>query len=313
MIIAPGFVGIDVSKHHLDIFDGGLGGAERIDNRADAVTALVERWRGRGVFVLFEATGRYDALLRHALAAGGVAHARVNPARARDFARATGALAKTDAIDAKLLAAMAMTLRPRADKPQAQNRERLARLNLRRDQLVADRARERARREALDDPLVAADIAAHIAFLAERIAAIEAAIARLVKAEPTLADDARLLRSAPGFGPVAAATLIAAMPELGARSSKTIAALAGLAPFNRDSGAMRGKRAIRGGRRRVRKALYMAAVTAIRSQPRFAEAYKAFIARGKPAKVALVAIARKLLVIANAILRDKTAFNPNHA
>lgn len=313
MIIAAGFVGIDVSKTHFDIFDGALGRPERVENTPAAVAGLVERWRGRGVFVLFEATGRYDAALRRELAAGGVAFARVNPARARDFARATGRLAKTDAIDAHMLAAMAMTLRPAAAGPPDNARERLAALNLRRDQLVADRARERARREALDAALVEADIAAHINFLDGRVEVIEREIAGLLKADAKLAGDARLLRSVPGLGPVATAVLLAAMPELGRRDPKAIAALAGLAPFNRDSGSLRGRRAIKGGRSRVRRALYMAAVAAIRARDRFAETYKALIARGKPPKVALIAVARKLIVTANAVLRDQTPFKPKPA
>lgn len=306
MIITPGFVGCDVSKAHLDIFDGALGRAERIANDPAAIAGFVERLVGRAAFVLFEATGRYDGDLARALDAAGVPYARVNPAKARAFARATGRLAKTDAIDARMLAAMAQALRPAADPPASQTRARLAALALRRDQLVEDRARERNRREALGDPEVAADVAAHVAFLDARVAAIEAAIAALTEAE--FAPTAALLRSVPGVGPVAATVLIAAMPELGRLTPKTAAALAGLAPINRDSGKARGKRMIGGGRSRVRRALYMAAVAAIRTRQRFAETYKAMIAKGKPPKVALVAIARKLITVANAVIRDQTPF-----
>jgi transposase len=206
-----------------------------------------------------------------------------------------------------------MTLRPEPKPARDAARDRLAALTLRRDQLVADRARERGRREALEDPWILADLDAHIVVLDDRIARMDEAIAALIAAQPGLAEDARLLRSVPGFGPVAAAVLLAAMPELGRRSPKAVAALAGLAPINCDSGALRGTRAVRGGRRRVRKALYMAAVAAIRARRGFADAYSALKARGKPAKVALVAIARKLLVTANAILRDKIPFNPKTA
>lgn len=313
MIVAPGFVGCDVSKAHLDLFDGGLGRPERIPNRPDAIADRVALWRASGSFVLFEATGVYDAALRGALEAAGVAHVRVNPAAARAFARATGRLAKTDAIDARCLALMAQTLKPVPRHPRDDARERLAALVLRRDQLVGDRVRERNRREALRDPMAEADIALHIAFLDDRVSALEAAIEALIAAEAALADQAALLRSVPGVGPVTASTLMAAMPELGRLTPKAVAALAGLAPVNRDSGAMRGKRAIAGGRRRVRRALYMAAVAAIRTRHRFAAAYKALRNKGKPAKVALIAIARKLLVTANAILRDRQPFKAKTA
>ena len=306
MIVVPGFVGCDVSKAHLDIFDGGLGRPERIANTAEAIAERVALWRDREVLVVFEATGRYDAALSAALRSAGVAHVRVNPAAARAFARATGRLAKTDAIDAKLLAAMAQTLKPEPRDPKDEARERLA-------QLVGDRVRESNRREALRDPVAAEDVAAHIAFLDGRIAAIEAAIAGLIAEEASLAPEAALLRSVPGVGPVTASVLLAAMPELGRASPKAVAALAGLAPINRDSGALRGKRAIGGGRRRVRRALYMAAVAAIKTRHRFAEAYKALRDKGKPAKVALVAIARKLLTVANAVMRDRTPFKTANA
>ncbi len=313
MIVTPGFVGCDVSKAHLDIFDGGLGCPERIANAAEAIAGRVALWRGREVLVVFEATGRYDAELSAALRAAGVAHVRVNPAAARAFARATGRLAKTDAIDAKLLAAMAQTLKPEPRDPKDEARERLVALVLRRDQLVGDRVRERNRREALRDPVAAEDVAAHIAFLDGRIATLEAAIAGLVAEEASLARQAALLRSVPGVGPVTASVLLAAMPELGRLSPKAVAALAGLAPINRDSGRLRGKRAIGGGRRRVRRALYMAAVAAIKTKQRFADTYKTMRANGKPPKVALIAVARKLLTVANAILRDAVPFKTETA
>lgn len=170
------------------------------------------------------------------------------------------------------------------------------------------RKQERTRLAAIDDPVIAEDIEAHIAWLTASIAGIECQTRSLINATERLTEDQHLLRSVPGIGPVAAATLIALMPELGARSPKTIAALAGLAPFNVDSGQFRGKRVIKGGRRRVREALYMAAITAVRSTHRFARIYKAMVEAGKPPKLALIAIARKILVTANAIIRDKTTF-----
>lgn len=308
MSIQPGFAGCDISKEHLDIFDEALARPERVVNDSGGIAPLVARWKDRDVLVLFEATGPYDALLRRMLTDAAIPFARVNPARARDFARATGRLAKTDAIDARVLAAMARALRPACEPTPSPEREALARLHKRRDQLVAMRKQERTRLTAIGDPAMAEDIEAHIAWLSTRIAAIEDRTRALIGASGHLNEDQRLLRSVPGIGPVAAATLIALMPELGTRSPKTIAALAGLAPFNADSGQFRGRRVIKGGRRRVREALYMAAITAVRSKHRFARLYKAMIEAGKPPKLALIAIARKILVTANAILRDRTAF-----
>lgn len=304
MILHPGFVGIDVSKHHLDVFESGR--TERVANTAEGLASLVGRWHDR--FVLFEATGHYDACLRRALEAEGIAFARVNPARARDFARATGRLAKTDRIDARMLAAMAQSLSFARERESDPKREALARAHKRRDQLVQMRQQERTRLTECDDASLRADIEAHRQWLDAQIARWDAEIARLVEQSGVLAQKARRLRSIAGVGPVAATTLLALVPELGALSPKKIAALAGLAPFNADSGQLRGLRRIRGGRKRVRDALYMAAVTAARHNPRLKPLYLRLRAAGKPAKVARIAVARKLIIIANAILRDQTEF-----
>jgi len=306
MIIHPGFVGIDVSKHHLDVFHDGC--AERFANTAESVAALVGRWHGQ--FVLFEATGCYDIQLRKALEKAGIAFARVNPARARDFARATGHLAKTDAIDARMLAAMAQSLSLARERESDPEREALARAHKRRDQLVHMRQQERTRLIECDDAVLRADLEQHLQWLDARIAQWDAEIAGLLAQSAALAQSARRLRSIIGIGPVAATTLLALVPELGSLSPKKIAALAGLAPFNADSGQFRGQRRIKGGRKRVRDALYMAAIAAARYNPRLKPLYKRLRAAGKPAKVALIAVARKLLVTANAIMRDQTEFRP---
>jgi transposase len=308
MIIHPGFVGIDVSKAHLDVFDSRRGTCERIANTSTAIADLVDRWREEDVFVLFEATGHYDVRLRNGLANQGIRFARVNPARARDFARSAGFLAKTDAIDARMLAAMAQCLTPEPQAAGNPAREQLALAHKRRDQLVHTRQKERTRRSECVEPGIAADIEAHLAWLDARIVAWDREIDHLIRQSEELERAARRLRSIPGIGPVAATTLIALMPELGALSSKAIAAMAGLAPFNVDSGQLRGSRKIKGGRKRVRDALYMAALAAARSNPRFKAFYQRLRKAGKPAKLALIAVARKLLVTANAILRDNTAY-----
>jgi transposase len=307
MNIAPGIIGIDIAKQHLDVFDGGR--VVRWPNTKAAIAALIAGWRDKPARVLFEATGTYDLALRQALEEAGIGFARVNPRRARDFARAAGFLAKTDALDAAMLAAMAQCLNPPPAPAGNPERQRLALLHKRRDQLVAARQQERTR---LHDapPEIATDIAHHIAWLSTQIATLENRIASLIAARDELDRTARLLRSAPGVGPVTAAALIALLPELGDRSPQTIAALAGLAPLNVESGQFRGKSQIKGGRKRVRDALYMAAVAAIRTTSRFAHTYQTLRAAGKPAKLALIAVARKLLITLNAMLRDNRAFQP---
>jgi transposase len=300
-------VGIDVSKHFLDIFDEAAGASERIANATQAITQLVARWRCDAL-VVFEATGVYDLELREALRQAGIRFARINPARARDFARASGQLAKTDPIDARMLAAFGRAMQPATEQVATPARNALAKLAKRRDQLVLMRSQEKNRRSEADDRVMAERIGRLIEFLGGEIEQIEADIRALIKAEQEISDDAQLMRSLPGVGPVACMQLIAQMPELGHVGPKQIAALAGLAPFNVDSGTYRGKRKIGGGRKRVRDALYMAALNAVRR----ADPFKAFYARlrqaGKPAKLALIAVARKLLTVLNAMMRDRKPY-----
>lgn len=309
MKIHPGFVGIDISKRFLDVYDSNRDAVRQIPNEPAEIARLVETWIGMDVFVLFEATGQHDRALRTALGGRAIAFARVNPSRARDFARAAGFLAKTDAIDARMLAAMAQCLRPASDTAADPAREDLAMLNKRRDQLVASRKQERTRLYEARGA-AAESIAAHIAWLDAAIHDIEGLIETTIAQHADLDSARRLMCSVPGIGIVSATTLLALMPELGSRSPKTIAALAGLAPFNIDSGKFRGQRTIRGGRRRVRSALYMAATSVSRSKSRFADTYRSLRVAGKPAKVALIAVARKLLVTLNAIIRDQQPFCP---
>lgn len=299
------YIGIDVSKAHLDIFDP-RSGASRVPNRSQALVRLATSLPEDGL-VIFEASGCYDRALGIALDDAGVAHVRVNPSRARDFARATGRIAKTDRIDAAMLAHMgqALALKPRQDTHPA--RAALTALVRRRDQLVAIRAREANHRETAD-PDTTASIERHVQWLGAEIAQIETRIKAMIESDDQLAEQNALLRSAPGIGPVAATTLLALLPELGTLSDKAVASLCGLAPINRDSGTMRGKRTIGKGRTRVRMALYMAALNAARCSSRFKTVYRALRERGKPAKLALIAIARKLVVTLNAMVREKKAF-----
>jgi len=308
MILALRCVGIDVSKHRLDIFDDAIGTAESIANAPRPITEQVARWRCGDVFVVFEATGVYDRELAEQLHQAGIRFARINPARARDFARASGRLAKTDAIDARMLADFARVMLPQQDPAPEPARDALALLAKRRDQLVQMRAQEKNRRSEARDRTMIEGIGRLIDFLDAEIAMIEARIAAFIEAQAPIAEDARLIRSIPGVGPVACMQLIAQMPELGHIGPKQVAALAGLAPLNVDSGTHRGKRTIGGGRKRVRDALYMAALNAIRRSGSFRAFYQRLRTAGKPAKLALIAVARKLLTVLNAMLRDRKPY-----
>lgn len=308
MTIHPDTLGVDVAKRHLDIFDPHIGSVRRIANTPQDTSILAQSLAGRGCLVVLEATGRYDLVLRRALAAHGVAHARVNPEQARDFARAMGRRAKTDAIDARMLADMGARLTLRTEPLLDPAREHLAALVRRRDQLVAMRKQERTRAGECNDPELHSSFDEHLAFLDAAIARLDAEIAAATRASPALDRAAALLRSVPGVGPVTASVLLAAMPELGRASPKAVAALGGLAPYNNDSGARVGQRSVRGGRKRVRDALYMAAVSAARTKTRLGAFYRSLRDAGKPPKLALVALARKMLTILHAIARDKIAF-----
>lgn len=307
MTLHPRYIGCDISKAVIDIFDPADGGLRRIANEADALAAFASELCGSNALVVFEATGAYDRRLAGALAAAGVSYARVNPMRARRFAQAAGFLAKTDTVDARMLSSFGGALHLDADALPEGERKALGLLAARRDQLVQMRADEKKRRyDAAGDAV--RSIEAHLLWLDAEIAHYDVMIAAHIKASPALDEDARRLQSAPGVGPVVATVLLAQLPELGSLNPKQIAALAGLAPFNNDSGAFRGVRRIKGGRRRVRQALYMAAFNAVRACPRFREFHDRILARAKARKVALIAVARKLLVVLNAIVRDNTAF-----
>jgi len=310
MTLSPTWIGIDVSKAWLDVADPASQRVERLANEPARLAAFAASLEGRDVIVVFEATGCYDAGLRQALHAAGVGSARVNPQRARDFARATGQLAKTDAIDAAMLAEMGRALRLAADPAPDGSREKLNRLNKRRDQLVAMRQQEKVRRAEAADPAIRADLDQHIAWLDAAVSTVETAIRDVVEASAPMAGTEALIRSVPGVGPVTAAILLGLLPELGHRSAKQIAMLAGLAPVNHDSGAKRGHRAIRGGRRRVRQAIYMAAVASLTTTSPLKAFYKRLKDAGKPTKLALIALARKILTTLNAIVSTQSYFKP---
>lgn len=296
-------VGIDVSGGRLDAYLHPAGAARSWSNDPAGIQALLA-WAGaQPAFVVLEATAPWDQPLVRGLEQAGVSFHRANPKRARDFARSAGLLAKTDAVDARMLAlyGAALPLSATATIPPA--RLELQQLNARRDQLVEMRKAERTRLKGITSAMLADSLQAVIAVLDEQIRGLERRIAELLSHTPELAKDACLLRSAAGVGPVCVSVLLACLPELGQLDRRAIASLAGLAPIARDSGLMRGKRHIQGGRKRVRDALYMAALSAIRTG-RWKQAYDHLRSLGKAPKAAIVAVARKLLVTLNAALKQ---------
>lgn len=310
----PLFIGIDVSRARLDVPVRPTGLAFQHPNDPDGIAALVARLVPLApAGVVLEATGGYEVPAAGALAAAGLPVAVVNPRQARDFAKATGRLAKSDAIDAAVLAHFADAIRPEPRPlPDAQARS-LDALLARRRQLLDMLTVERNRLGVCADAAVRADLEAHVGWLPERLAGCEKELEAAVKACPAWREKEDLLRSIPGVGPVASRTLLAALPELGTLPNRKAAALAGLAPFDDDSGTRRGTRHIRGGRADVRAALDIAALSASKHNPPL-KAFRDRLRRaGKKAKVALVAVARKLVVLANAVLRSGQPWNPELA
>jgi transposase len=300
------YVGIDVAKGDLDIAVRPEGQGWRVANDAPGIAALVARLDTLGpALIVAEATGGYERPLAAALAAAGLPIAVVNPRQVRDFARATGRLAKTDALDAQTLARFGEAVRPPARPIPDAQAQALAAVLARRRQVVAMLTAEQNRlHSAL--PAIQGHIAAHIAWLEDDLARIDAELAQTIAADPAWRERDALLRSVPGVGPVLATTLLAELPELGSLTRHEVAALAGVAPLNRDSGTLRGKRTVWGGRARVRGALYMAALVATRHNPAIRAFYARLCAAGKPKKVALVACMRKLLTLLNALLHHHT-------
>jgi transposase len=308
----PVYAGVDVAAAHLDVAVRPGGEAWRAANDEAGVAALAARLAALGpALVVLEATGRAEAPLVAALAAAGLPVAVVNPRQVRDFAKAVGQLAKTDALDAAVLARFGEAVRPEPRPlPDAATQE-LRALLARRRQLVEMLVAERNRLGGAP-PRVRALVEAHVAWLRRQQAEVEAALAAAVRASPVWRAREELLRGVPGVGPVLALTLLAALPELGTLDRKGIAALAGVAPLNRDSGAARGRRAVWGGRAAVRAPLYMAALVAARHNPAIRAFYRRLRAAGKPPKVALTACMRKLLTILNAMVRDNTRWEEAH-
>ena len=301
-------VGIDVSKDWLDVALGS--DSLRIVNEVAGISELIDRLRNIGAqLVVMEATGGYETQAASAIAGAGLRLAVVNPRQVRDFAKATGRLAKNDRIDAHVIAAFGEAVDPQITRLPDEDVLELQGLLARRSQLVAMRVQE-SNRLALMKGAMRKQIKSHIAWLDKAIDEVSTDLTARLRTSAAWREKDELLRSLKGVGPVTSGTLMASLPELGVLDRRSIAALVGLAPFNRDSGTFRGRRAIWGGRAQVRHILYMAATSAVRSNPVIKTFYERMIARGKPHKVAMVACMRKMLTILNAMARNNTRWAP---
>ena len=297
------FIGCDLARGWIDTHSLPSGATARIKNTPDAIirwaTSLPE-----DALVVFEATSGCDGPLIATLSRRGLAYARVNPRQAREFTRAIGVQAKTDRVDARILAQMGEKLDLTPTVPRSPARVRLSDLLRRRRQLVEMRKAEKVRRHDAGGADIRAEIDRMIRILDRRALTMDRTIADLIAADPDLARQAALLRAVPGIGPTVLAVLLGDLPELGRLDRRRIASLAGLAPHARESGTWRGTRRIWGGRRRVREALYIAALSAARRIPALIAMRDRLREAGKAPKTALIAVARQLLVVLNAMLRS---------
>jgi transposase len=309
MASTPVSIGIDVSKAQLDVAVRPSGECWQSPNDEAGLQQLIERLRGlQPQVIVLEASGGWEVLAASSLAEAGLPVAVVNPRQVRAFARAIGQLAKTDVLDAHLLARFGEVVQPASRPlPDAEQQALSARL-ARRRQVVGMLVAERNRLGTSRAP-VRGRVQAHIRWLEQELADLDDELGRTIRSSPVWREREALLRSVPGIGPTVALTLLAELPELGQLDRKRIAALVGLAPLNCDSGTRRGKRLVWGGRAQVRCALYMAALVAARHNPTIRSFYLRLLHAGKPKLVALTACMHKLLLILNALVRQQTAFH----
>ena len=299
------FVGIDISKAQLDLALRPEGQFSAPNNEAGFAQVLERLNAVHPTLVVLEATGGLEIPLTGVLAAAGVPVVVVNPRQVRDFANATGRLAKTDALDAQMLAHFAEVMRPEPRPLPDEQTQALAAILARRRQLVEMLTAEKNRLGMAGKP-VRKSLRTHIAWLERELSHTDRGLAQAIRESSVWREKEALLRSAPGVGPVVTTTLLATLPELGTLSGKQIAALVGVAPLNRDSGILRGKRTVWGGRAQIRAVLYMAALVAARCNPVIRACYHRLRAAGKAKKVVLTACMRKLLIILNAMLKHRT-------
>lgn len=306
-------VGVDVAKDHLDVYWHPSGERLTVPNSIAGHREIAQRLASdEAKLIVLEATGGFEAPLVGVLASAQLPVVVVNPRQVRDFAKATGRLAKTDAMDAKVLALFGEAVKPEVRPLADPTAKALQALVDRRRQIIEMLTAER-NRLALAQGAVKKDLQAHIDWLMSRLGKIDGELKEAINGSPVWREKENLLRSVPGIGDVTACTLLAELPELGKLNRRKIAALVGVAPFNRDSGAFRGSRSIRGGRSSVRTALYMAVLAASRHNPLIRAFYQRLRANGKRAKVALVACMRKLLGILNVMLKTNTHWGFAHA
>lgn len=305
-------VGIDVAKEHLDVALEPGGDAWQVRNDEAGIAELVSRIRGlKPELVVLEATGGYELAVSWAIAAADIPLVVANPRQVRDFARATGRLAKTDRIDARVLASFAQQIRPEPRQLSDEASQELHDLLTRRRQLIEMISAER-NRLALSRKIVRKSLKKHIEYLQRELRMTDTDLAQLIRESPVWREKDDLLQSVPGVGRVVSQTLVAELPELGRLNRRQIAALVGVAPINRDSGTRRGVRSTWGGRATVRRIVFMAALVAARRNPVIRAFYLRLLAAGKPKKVALVACMRKLLTILNTMLQTQQRWNPEH-
>lgn len=305
--VTPQYVGVDVSKDHLDVAFEPDGEVKRFANKGTGWAALRKRLVALpGAWAVVEATGGYEQRLVEALQAADIAVSRVHPKRVRDFAKSTGLLAKTDALDARILLRFAQVMTPQRLTPESDAQRQLRALLRRRDQLVTHKSQEMQRLHQSFEAAVTESIERSIAWLSKQITELEADIASLQHDAPELAARTKCMRTVPGVGPTISAGLQAELPMLGDPnvSAKQLSALAGLAPYNVDSGRIRKPRHIQAGRARARRYLYNAALVAARHNPVIRDFYQRLLSRGSAKVKALVACARKLLTILHAMLKS---------
>lgn len=304
---ALSFVGIDISKHKLDVARRPNAECREFVYDAAGLKALLETLKSWGpIFVVLEATGGLERTVVAELASAGIDVAVVNPRQVREFARGVGKLAKTDPIDAEVLARFAEVVQPAPSQKVPEKQRELQELVTRRQQLIAFRIAETNRKGTASAKLARHSLEKMLKTLNSQIAELDEAIAKLVWNDDDWRRKAEILQSTPGVGKVTCCNLLAALPELGKLNREQIAALAGLAPYNHDSGKLKGKRAIWGGRSEARQALYMAAITARRCNPAISDFAQRLASSGKLFKVIITACMRKLLVILNTMLKNNT-------